>query len=1155
MPDQPYRTGVPDRLRVFVSSTITECETEREAARRAIISLNFEPVLFEREGARAEPPRDFYLRKLHDSHVVVGIYRLSYGWIDGAKGMAISGLEDEYREAHRLGRDLLAYVLRPDAGRDPRLASMVNELKSGPNVLYFYDDGEDLQTRIRDDLTAFVTDRVTRAQGAVVDIRSAATVLGSIFREGALRIRRSGLLDALGQAASLSRVVWIVGDAGAGKTALAAEWAEGRGAAYVAARGLDPRSTILAIAHALHLADDAELGAPLFEDARALLMARWSQGRGWPLVLDDPEDLDAIWPVLTDCLTSDGAGSVVVVSRDPGASRPGGRLHVPGFSEEELDALRLIAGARVEDARVGDLPVTLRRATVSGDPVARLAILEATVREAVGYLALSPAPLDLDDLQRLIGPTAGSAVALAAALETLDDLLSDTPSGYEFVHETFRDGVVRDLDGKPQLRVLLTDRLSRCLAKTGRAWAAFELRRDDPEQAERLANRSVREAVFTGSSRRLADALDFLAERYRSRGERGPLLSVLLSLADVRTNQGRAHDVPGFLDEALAVASDLGDEDARNVVELLQASLELRRSSSKVALGRIRMLRSTAEAEDRLGDVARLYLEEGIAFLGVSEAEQAVALFRKALEMFERQGDGYGVEVATRNLVVALASFPGGLAESERLRSTFGEREASSPRYRAWLCNILVPRLRREKKFDEAEAMAREAIAIGGQLGDQYVIAINQVVLGNVLREAGRLQEALDVYAAGGRTAQAVGRFDIEGKSSRLLALTENTIADAASGGERRAHAARAEQYATHAAGLLSDSFAWGERAHSLEERGDARLLLDREDDALGDYADAVAGFLSSDDSGETERLLPFLASRLDGRTDAPTLITRAFGAGDDGREGSEAWTHALSVTLERCPRAVAPGVLGVLVRGFLPAADGVWWHHCLVRCLLAIDRRERSLARRDLGSILLMASLAYGKHRAFSVNDLIMVAGICLGRSARLTMRWRPGSDLEMIVRIGRDEQVLLTIRTEAKRPEAVFVALFVASFLDAFGNELAAILFGGDLQEGAALDVVVFAQAGETGAMADFFAKGTKERPVAIARVAPKDGEEVPIVMFARADAVVALEADPARGGELEIMLAHFVEEVLHATVGASLDDEIYSSKVRDLLISALR
>lgn len=85
--------------------------------------------------------------------------------------------------------------------------------------------------------------------------------------------------------------------------------------------------------------------------------------------------------------------------------------------------------------------------------------------------------------------------------------------------------------------------------------------------------------------------------------------------------------------------------------------------------------------------------------------------------------------------------------------------------------------------------MAREAIQIGESLGDQYLIAINCIVLGNVFREAGRLEDAITAYAKGGQTAQAIGRVDIEGRSSRLLALTENSAAENASGFKRHEHA------------------------------------------------------------------------------------------------------------------------------------------------------------------------------------------------------------------------------------------------------------------------------------------------------------------------------------------------------------------------------
>ena len=56
-------TGVihtPDqRLRVFVSSTLTELAAERRAVRDAVTRLRLVPVMFE-AGARPHPPRPVY---------------------------------------------------------------------------------------------------------------------------------------------------------------------------------------------------------------------------------------------------------------------------------------------------------------------------------------------------------------------------------------------------------------------------------------------------------------------------------------------------------------------------------------------------------------------------------------------------------------------------------------------------------------------------------------------------------------------------------------------------------------------------------------------------------------------------------------------------------------------------------------------------------------------------------------------------------------------------------------------------------------------------------------------------------------------------------------------------------------------------------------
>ncbi|HNE80405.1 MAG TPA: DUF4062 domain-containing protein, partial [Flavobacteriales bacterium] len=87
----------PDqRLRVFVSSSLTEFREERAAVRRAIERLRLIPVVFE-GGARPYPAQEIYRNYLDQSDVFVALYGRTYGYV--APGMAISGLEDEYRLA------------------------------------------------------------------------------------------------------------------------------------------------------------------------------------------------------------------------------------------------------------------------------------------------------------------------------------------------------------------------------------------------------------------------------------------------------------------------------------------------------------------------------------------------------------------------------------------------------------------------------------------------------------------------------------------------------------------------------------------------------------------------------------------------------------------------------------------------------------------------------------------------------------------------------------------------------------------------------------------------------------------------------------------------------------------------------------------------
>src|SRR5512146_199739 len=84
----------PDyRLRIFISSSLREVADEREAVREAVLRLHLIPVMFE-SAARPHPAQSLYQAYLSQSHIFIGIYWQSYGWV--APGMEVSGLEEEY---------------------------------------------------------------------------------------------------------------------------------------------------------------------------------------------------------------------------------------------------------------------------------------------------------------------------------------------------------------------------------------------------------------------------------------------------------------------------------------------------------------------------------------------------------------------------------------------------------------------------------------------------------------------------------------------------------------------------------------------------------------------------------------------------------------------------------------------------------------------------------------------------------------------------------------------------------------------------------------------------------------------------------------------------------------------------------------------------
>jgi hypothetical protein len=218
----------PDqRLRVFISSTLAELADERGAVRRAVARLRLAPVMFE-AGARAHPPRELYRAYLEQSHVFVGIYWQRYGWV--APGEDISGLEDEYRLSG--DRPKLIYVKAPAPDREPRLAGLLDDIKSDDRVSYRpFATPEELEDLVADDLAVLLTEVFEVSRAAEPDAAPADPVR---VAPPALPVAPTPLVGREADVTRIRallgredvRVVTISGPGGIGKSRVALEVAE-----------------------------------------------------------------------------------------------------------------------------------------------------------------------------------------------------------------------------------------------------------------------------------------------------------------------------------------------------------------------------------------------------------------------------------------------------------------------------------------------------------------------------------------------------------------------------------------------------------------------------------------------------------------------------------------------------------------------------------------------------------------------------------------------------------------------------------------------------------------------------------------------------------------------------------------------------------------
>jgi predicted ATPase len=217
----------PDqRLRVFVSSTLTELADERAAVRRAVSALRLTPVMFEL-GARPHPPRELYRAYLAQSDIFIGLYWQRYGWV--GPDMDISGLEDELRLSATMSMPRLLYVKTPAPEREPGLQAMIAGLQSDATDSYrSFRSPRELAGLVRDDLALLLSERFAAASSSA-ESRAPTASREQPPPSRSLPVTSTSLIGREDDIAAVTallrtpevRLVTLTGPGGIGKTRLA----------------------------------------------------------------------------------------------------------------------------------------------------------------------------------------------------------------------------------------------------------------------------------------------------------------------------------------------------------------------------------------------------------------------------------------------------------------------------------------------------------------------------------------------------------------------------------------------------------------------------------------------------------------------------------------------------------------------------------------------------------------------------------------------------------------------------------------------------------------------------------------------------------------------------------------------------------------------
>ena len=1013
-----------DRLRVFVSSTIKECARERECTRTAIRSVNHEPILFEDVGARPYPPREMYRTRLEESHIFVAVYRESYGWI--APDMSVSGIEDEFDIATVRGMDRLVYIYNAPGNREPRLQELIDRVRNAGITTSNYSSPEDLESLVRRDVTAVVSSGFMSQTMLLRAPPTPRDVLDSIVPVKQHRFARRVVETEIAETLRRSGRVAITGTLGSGKTVMLAQLALENDWVFVDGRDLGRLDLLASVANAMRKRLDRTVMTVTTED-QAMRLYIDSARRLEPttIAVDGGEDASAL------CKLPLEGHRLVFTSRSHLDWLPVARYDLPRLTEDEVVSwvsnMRGEGVPRHEVHKITALsegnPLYLRFYAIGGRPEENLSLRELEIRaveslgprekEIVTYLALSSQPLSLGDLTELLEPEGGPE-AVAARVAGAGGLVIEGGRGIQLIHEHLRATLVERLRGLPARWSFFTVRLGAHLERRGHFLSAFHLYLDveDLPRADRILPKATNQAVLFGGGGIAIRVFRREADLARAMNQHTAEVHALLNLSYALAQCGEGAGASAAL-EAAQSASVKATPVLRLRVRELAIIVGMRGCGRDVRIDALERL--VVEYED-LGEsfhAARVRTFLGKEYIDEKRFEDGARVCRAAHQAFREFGDELGVGVALVNLAAALSGIPGKRDEALSIvQEVQGEWSAEEhPRLRAVVCNVLTRHYRESGDLETAAEHALEAIAIGEKLSEHSVTCVNRINLGNVYRDGGKSEKAVEQYELAGKAAQKGDNAEGDGWANELIASVMN---DRGEYGLAEHHARYAYAMGSRMRHTTLIARAHEEGAVALAGQGNIEGAID----AYGNACRAVCA-----GNGDLGFFVSLLCDGLGligkhGRTDLKPRFVNGAAVGDGNSDRDADDGDEIGMLYE--------GLVGLarmeIGSGVVPVVSLAMWdifadHRGIVERRMVrqaikelINCRNGNISRSEMGAIVAVLITQSGEN--WGIEEVVHIAEMVGRASDRLYYKPHRDGAGHWTVRLEVSEGVLITVR-----------------------------------------------------------------------------------------------------------------------------------------------